>query len=321
MSSPEQPPPGEQEPPAQHTVQIPPETPEETTQQLPPVPAQPAHQPEHLTLGLPLLDMLAPQQTGAQQPQQPGSQLPPHPLPLYSQPDQMLPHHQLAPPPIQPPPIQHQPAPHQQVYGAYGPVPPRRRGLDRGRATVLISAAGVLLLLVAAVLWVSGFGQSPPQSGPSTTAAAPTSTIKVADGFQFTQHAARSDANCAANAYGKVAEFFQATPCAGLDRALYASTVDGKLVVASVSVVRMPDQAKATELRKLADSSGTGNVNDLLRAGVRVPNGPESLTNAGYASTQDGVLVVIAEADFADRALRDDALLDRISTAALQLRK
>jgi hypothetical protein len=142
----------------------------------------------------------------------------------------------------------------------------------------------------------------------------------VAGGYQFTLHAARTDTDCAANAYGKVAEFFRGTPCTRLDRSLYSTTVDGRLVAVSVSVVQMPTEQAAMDLQKLADTSGTGNVNDLLRAGVRVPGGPDSLTDAGYASSREGIAVAIAEADFADRAVSDEGLLDRISEAALQLR-
>ena len=147
-----------------------------------------------------------------------------------------------------------------------------------------------------------------------------TSAAQVVQGFQFSLHAARSDTGCAANAYGKAAEFFQTTPCTRLDRALYGTTVDGRLIVVSVSVVHMPDEPSAEELQRLVDTSGTGNVDDLLRAGVRVPGGPDSLTDAGYASTRDASTVVIAESDFAEQAVHDDGLLNRISAAALQLR-
>ena len=182
--------------------------------------------------------------------------------------------------------------------------------------------AGAVLLLAAVGVWALRSPSPPPpaQAHPSSSATQ-TSAIKVAGGFQFTQHAARTDTDCAANAYGKVADFFKNSPCTRLDRAIYSSTVDGKVVVVSVSVVQMPDESKATELKKLADTNGTGNVSDLLRAGVRVPGGPDSLTNAGYASGRDGAVVVIAEADFADQGMRDETLLDRISEAALQLRK
>ena len=212
-------------------------------------------------------------------------------------------------------------------YGPYAPaparMPARRRGPRPGAAMVAVLGVGVLLLAVVGI-WALSSSEEPrptPPQGRTSAAAPSTSPIRVAGGYQFTERAARSDTDCAGNAYGKVADFFRTAPCTKLDRALYSSTVDGRIVVVSVSVVQMPTDQAAGDLRKLADTSGTGNVSDLLRAGVRVPEGPESLTDAGYASTQDGAAVVIAEADFADQSVRDEDLLDRISEAALQLRK
>lgn len=288
---------------AEPAMHIPPEAPAETTAPLPAVPPQAvqAHQQEHRTVGLPLLDLLAPQQTGPPQPPpyQPQQPLPPLPPPADPGPYGAPPPYQAMPP----------------------PPPPRRRGRPGARLVAAIGA-GVLLLAVLGIWALASSGPTVPQQQGRPSSSAPASTpIRAAGGYQFTQHAARPDTDCAANAYGKVAEFFRGTPCTKLDRTLYSTTMDGRLVVASVSVVQMPTEQAATDLKKLADTNGTGNVNDLLRAGVRVPGGPESFTDAGYASTRDGATVVIAEADFADRAARDEGLLDRISEAALLLRK
>lgn len=238
---------------------------------------------------------------------------------------------QQGPPgPLPPPAPGVAPPPHAgyQPYAGYAPPPARpfRRRANR-RAALIIGGIGAVVLVVALIGWAlttlppSGGGRQARQTTPAvpSTSAVPTG-VRAAGGYDFTQHAARTDTDCAANAYGDVAEFFATNPCTRLDRALYGTTVDGRLVVASVSVVHMPDDAKATELRRLADTSGTGNVNDLLRAGVRIPGGPESLSSAGYASMHDGAVVVIAEADFADPEVRDGDLLDRVSKAALELR-
>jgi hypothetical protein len=293
VSHPEQRQPGDQAYPVERTVHLPPETPEgppeevpeetaaEITQELPAVPPQ--HQPEHLKVGGPLLDLLAPQQ---------GEH--PHTVPSP------------------------QPPLHQAVRRW-----PSRRGV------LLVGSIGTVILAAVIGAWVlnsslaspaSPAPSVPSQDRPSRTAVPTISADRVVDGYRFSQHAARSDIGCAANAYGKAAEFFQDTPCTRLDRALYGTTVEGRLIVVSVSVVHMPDEPSAEELQRLVDTSGTGNVDDLLRAGVRVPGGPDSLTDAGYASTMDGSTVIIAESDFAEQAMQDEDLLDRISAAALQLR-
>jgi hypothetical protein len=326
---------------AEPTARTPPETPAETTAPLPAVPPQ-ADQ-EHLTAGLPLLDLLAPQQTGHEQTghEQTGHeqtessrraeqpQVTPGGPELYGMPllapggaDQYGPvagsdlyagAGGLSSPGAAPPP-----------YRPMPPVRPRRRAGRQGIRLVMAVGAGVLLL-AAAGIWAltssPGRSNQPTRQGASSSVAPTSTPITAAGGYQFTQHAARSDTDCAANAYGKVAEFFRGAPCTRLDRRLFGTTVDGRLIVASVSVVQMPTEQAATDLRKLADTNGTGNVSDLLRVGVRVPGGPDSLTDAGYASARNGTTVVIAEADFADRAAHDESLLDKISRAALELPK
>lgn len=286
--------------PPQHAVPptVPPPTEAETTTPLPRVPAQ-AVPPEHATVGLPLLDLLAPQQamppqTGPLPPQYPG----PYPPGTPMHPGQPT---RSAPP--------------------MPTVPPAPGRLRRPGARLVIGLAAGVLVLALLGIWALGSSSKPDGASGRSSAPAPTtsSTIRVVDGYQFTRNAGRSDTDCATNSYGKVADFFRATPCSKLDRVLYTSTVDGRPAVVSVSVVTMPTEQAASDLQKLADSNGTGNVADLLRAGVRVPGGPESLTDAGYASTRDGTTVVVVEADFADPAVKDEATLDRISKAALQL--
>lgn len=343
VSHPEQPPVGGHAAAAQRAAEpaghVPAESPAEITTPLPPVPPQPGpavqqvlpaqpHRQDQVTVGLPLLDLLAPQQTGpawptgAQPPARPGAPLAAPPAPvdppgLVSGLVSGYGSSTTGPPltfdPYAMPDYSGQP------YQATPPPTGRRRRWRPGGKIVAGLAAGVLVLAVLGI-WALGSSGSPVSGQQASRTAAPTSTpIRVAGGYQFTQHAARTDADCAANAYGKVADFFRATPCIKLDRALYTTTVDGRLLVASVAVVRLGTEQAATELKKLADANGTGNVSDLLRAGVRVPSGPDSLTDAGYAASRDGSSVVIAEADFADPAVHDGDLLDRVSQAAVQL--
>ncbi len=302
-----------------------PATAAETTNPIPRVPGAQPNQPDHLTVGLPLLDLLAPQQP--QQPQQSGQ---------FQHGGQYVPHGPYASEAQYAPDAQFVSAAgygqggYDQEYAQRRPAPPPRRPNGRlpmeGSTKLVIGlAAGVLLLVIIGVWALSsspsdGDDQAGGRTRPTSPAQA-TSVVRTVEGYQFTQNAARTDADCAGNAYGDIVEFFRSTPCAALDRVLYLSTVDGRPAVVSLSLVRMPDEQKAIELQKLVDTSGTGNVNDLLKAGVQAPGGPPAFSDAGYASARDGAVVAIAEADFADPGVRDQAALDKLSTAALQLRK
>jgi hypothetical protein len=337
VSHPEQPSAGDQTAAVQRAAEppghVPAETPAEITTPLPPVPPQPGqpsqpgqpHRQDQVTVGLPLLDLLAPQQAGPAGAQAPPARNGPPPVgpPPPADPPGLVSGlmsgygSTTGPPPLTSDPYA-MPGYSDQPYQLAPPPAPRRRGRPGGKVVAGL-AAGVLVLAVLGI-WALGSSGSPVSGQQASRTPAPTSTpIRAAGGYQFTQHAARTDTDCAANAYGKVAEYFRGAPCAKLDRALYTTTVDGRLVVVSVAAVRLGTEQAATELKRLADANGTGNVSDLLRAGVRVPNGPDALTDAGYAAFRDGSTVVIAEADFTDPAVHDGELLDRISQAAIQL--
>jgi hypothetical protein len=99
---------------------------------------------------------------------------------------------------------------------------------------------------------------------------------------------------CAIHSYGQVRQFFVNNPCESLNRELIAVIDDGgNTFLVSVSWVEMPGNGQAVELRKLADTYGTGNVspiasNVLGLADVRY-------TGEFYDSRIDAELVVIAE--------------------------
>lgn len=138
-------------------------------------------------------------------------------------------------------------------------------------------------------------------------------------GYQLSLQATRADSDCAVHSYGRTREFFLATRCAGLQRGLYTGIAEGVPVVISVSTVEMPDGDEAAALRDLVDTSGTGNVSDLLREGALLPGGPSELDGAGYASARDGASVVIVETAPRELGGVDGALLDRTSEAMLPL--
>ncbi|MCZ2857604.1 hypothetical protein [Blastococcus sp. VKM Ac-2987] len=186
------------------------------------------------------------------------------------------------------------------------------RGADpatpgRGRwSAVLLGAVVVLVALVGAGAWFL-LGDGPddvPGSatpGPGTAAPGPAAgDVRAVDGTDFTVEAVQVDDTCAGHAYGAVADFFAATDCAGLSRALYSAEVDGAPVVVSVSRVTMSDAAVARELRVLTDRNGSGNVNDLLREGVGYDGAPAQLRSAQYASAVSGPTVTVVETAWAD---------------------
>jgi hypothetical protein len=136
-------------------------------------------------------------------------------------------------------------------------------------------------------------------AGAPSAAAAPQLAVgstQTAHGRTFTLQAVKVDTSCVGHAYGQVAGFLTTTPCTGLSRALYSTEVGGRQVVLAVSHTRMPDASAASQLKTWADSSGTGNVSDLLREGMTWAGGPTRLgSGSEYASALRGAVVTIVE--------------------------
>ncbi|SDE85653.1 hypothetical protein SAMN05660485_01881 [Blastococcus fimeti] len=198
----------------------------------------------------------------------------------------------------------------------------------RTRRALLVVAAVVLLVLVGVGvgLGLGGRDDDEGTAAPETSTEEPGPTgpaigaVQEVGGVGFTVQAAEVEESCAGHAYGAIAEFFQTSDCTGLSRALYSAQVGGRDVVVSVSRVRMPDTASARDLRGRADTSGSGNVSDLLREGVRYPGGPEKLTGAEYASAVSGPTVTIVESAWVNPAAAGtDAEVDKIATDGLSL--
>jgi hypothetical protein len=234
----------------------------------------------------------------------------------------------LVPPPAaspEPPPV----APTVRVDG----TPPVETEVSPspGRRWLLVAAAAAVLLVAAVVAGVNLLGGGPEGSstGPGTVASSPVAEVPpegpVAgdtadlDGRTFTAQAVDLVDSCRSHAYGQVAEFFAAADCTGLSRALWGTQLEGRAVVVSVSRVRMPDTASARDLQSLTDTSGTGNVNDLLREGVRYPGGPEGLSGSEYASAVSGPVVTVVEASWVQEGAGEAAEIDAVADSALAL--
>lgn len=213
--------------------------------------------------------------------------------------------------------------------GAVAPAAPRRRGL-----LVVLAALALVVVLGLGGWLLTRDGEDPAGGGTDTaaqtTSAAPTTsepavptgqaigTTQVVAGTTYTLQAFQYDASCAGRAYGAARGFFETTDCGGLVRSLWSAEADGLPAVVSVAQVTMPDAARAQALLSLTDTAGTGNVNDLLREGVRFDGGPEALSDAEYASAATGEVATIVETDWVDGEGSAAALL-ALAENALEL--
>jgi hypothetical protein len=131
--------------------------------------------------------------------------------------------------------------------------------------------------------------------------------------------------DCDKHAYGKIKDFLTTTACDHLTRRLYVTKVDGRTIYTSVSVVTMPSEAEAADLRDLTDQDQTGNVSDVVRDKVVTIDGLKTLSaDDGYASRQTGADVIIVESAFAPKdksgdEKADETILDKVSTDGLRL--
>jgi hypothetical protein len=164
------------------------------------------------------------------------------------------------------------------------------------------------------------------RGAPPSAASAPASSAgglavgatRTANGTTFTLQAVQVDDTCQGHAYDAVAGFFAESDCTGLNRSLWSADAGGRPAVVSLARVTMPDVANAQALRSLADTDGSGNVNDLLREGVSYAGGPTKLSAAQYASAQEGTTVTIVETSWTGTAGADSAL-DALASSALSL--
>ena len=188
----------------------------------------------------------------------------------------------------------------------------------------------VAVAVVSGVVWYYITNDSKQQN---TAEQDPGTEQQTEGAFAFEPHpdmtSPQTDTDCAAHAYGRIQRHLQATPCDHLAQQLFVADVDGRTVYASVSVVTMPDEDKAAELRALTDEDGSGNVSDVVRDGAVTIEGLDRLSGGGgYAAKQNGREVVIVEADLdpkdqsgdeAGQKKDEDEILDPACEDALRL--
>jgi hypothetical protein len=182
--------------------------------------------------------------------------------------------------------------------------PPSRR--------ILVTAGIIVVLLIGGVVALTR---------PSAPHAASPPVAKVAAGTPFGYAVKATDVitDCAGHARGKTKVSFEAKNCVKATRLLATGEVGGRPVLFVVSRIEMPTGEAAASIKQVLDSSGTGNLNDLLREGKTYPGAPLKMPISGYASVQKANVVTVAEAGFVDdgrSSNTDPALRDAAAQVA-----
>jgi hypothetical protein len=149
-----------------------------------------------------------------------------------------------------------------------------------------------------------------PDTGAATSSAPTpkplrTATATAPDGTTYLVSiwAERSDPTCADHAHGKpVIAYLTAHKCGRLHRLLATTTMDGRAVGLAISDLGFlgTDPAvykTAGAFVTLVKKNGTGNIDDLMRSGSRLPAGPSSVPSPDVTTAQsqdDGVEIVDA---------------------------
>jgi hypothetical protein len=141
---------------------------------------------------------------------------------------------------------------------------------------------------------------SPTSPAGPTPSASPSSSSTGPAAADWVLRASDDQLNCVAHSYGQVQVFFTRTPCSSVRRSLFSTEQDGRGVVVAASTVLFDSPTQAADYLRLVTADGTGNINDLLREGTRYPGSPSKLPVAAFASRQDGLRVLVAEAAFVE---------------------
>ncbi|WP_026197395.1 hypothetical protein [Sciscionella marina] len=178
----------------------------------------------------------------------------------------------------------------------------------------------VAIAVVSGVIWWlanrDGSGQDPEQAAGQSNAGTPGSSAANKPRFERVGGPVDGD-DCRKRSYGTAKKYFKEHNCAALHQVLYASETERGKVLSSVSTVTMASPGDANGLKRLTDSDGTGNVTDLVTAGVRLPGGPKTVKGSGYASKVRGNTMIVVESGFFASSQHGDAFLTKVSKAAL----
>lgn len=182
------------------------------------------------------------------------------------------------------------------------PITPKK---SKGGWVALAAALGVALgssaIGVSASVGVSASTTGKPAS--SKTSSSGRGEIRVDEqltvrvtvrlrqrGMRVSFQDSSNESDCAAHAYGQVAEFLRAHPCIELHRAaLEVGVTRTGVVLVAAAWVQMSDVGQAIALKALIDRPGSGNITELSRERGRYRS--VRFTGHGYRSNRDGVVV------------------------------
>jgi hypothetical protein len=188
-----------------------------------------------------------------------------------------------------------------------------------------LGAIGLLVALAVAAVAVATSGDETTAAPPATTSAAarpaPSSTAAAAPSLQFALRAADHDQRCASHAFGDAQASLQQTSCAGVRRASYATTVDGRAGAVTVGIVEFAGAAQAATFKAIVDTPGAGGILDLATETGKWGATPvPRFENAVYASQLEGTSVRLVQAVWTPGpSTADDPGLTRAAKAALDL--
>jgi hypothetical protein len=142
-----------------------------------------------------------------------------------------------------------------------------------------------------------------------------TKVVTASDGtvYAVSIWAEQESGNCAAHAYGQVAQFLAGHACTGIHQVLATTAINGRAVGFEENSVGFSGSMQtayknAGDFTTLVSTDGTGNLNDLLREGYRLPAGPDQVPSpdAFKALGQDNG-VVVTDAWYLVGPTRDNA--------------
>lgn len=150
-------------------------------------------------------------------------------------------------------------------------------------AVVVVAVVGALAIATA-------------DDAPADRAAPKTSTRSAPAGY--TVKLTDEITDCASHAHGRTKSSFETGNCVSATRTVATGQVSGHPALFVVSEIQMGSAEAAASVKQVLDTTGTGNLNDLLREGRTFSGAPAKMPSSGYASVQSGTMIQVAEAGF-----------------------
>jgi hypothetical protein len=179
-------------------------------------------------------------------------------------------------------------------------------------------AAAVLvgLLLVTGVAYAIGTAKGDGGGSPSSSAPSTSGTLAG-----FSAVGDYRDADCGSHATGAVSAWLKANGCASLIRMRLETTTSGHKAAVLLAVVRFANPTSASELRRISDTPGNGDVADPQTEGSPWPGGAMPAFDQGArASGVEGDSLKTARAVWLDQpSTADDQTLVDLARRALTI--